>query len=141
MARRQKIPQQLAGRQREQVDGTAGSFAFHAEHSPSNLPAGSSLGLDQPLLLVLIVKFLLLAKSSGMEFSKLTIHAIKLHVHFLNIAELKAVKSLALKAIVHEFESHLCYLLGGWPGQVPNPLCTGSSWVKPCGTRRQRGLR
>lgn len=72
-----------AGREAEGAGGwDSREFAFPAEHSPSNLPAGSSLGLDQPLLLVLIVKFLFPAKSSGIKFSKLIIHAIKLQVFF-----------------------------------------------------------
>ena len=65
----QKIP--WKERQREQ--GEAGHFAFPVGHMPSNLPAGSSQRLHRPLLLVLILKFLLLAKPSQMEFSGLTI--------------------------------------------------------------------
>lgn len=57
--------------------GEAGHLAFSAGHMPSSLPAGSSLGLAQPLLLVLILKFLLLAKYSQIKCSGLTAHAIK----------------------------------------------------------------
>lgn len=44
-------------------------FAFPTGQMPSNLPAGSSQRLHQPLVLVLSLKFLLLAKSLQMEFS------------------------------------------------------------------------
>lgn len=55
----QKIP----WKERPREQGQAGHFAFPAGHTPSNLPAGSSHRPQQPLLLVLILKFLL-AKSS-----------------------------------------------------------------------------
>lgn len=91
--------------------GEAGNLAFPAGHPPSNLPAGSSLGLAQPLLLVLILKCLLLAKYSQIECSGLTTHAIKMHMSFLKMAKLKVVvKSSALKARLPEFESPLCSL-------------------------------
>lgn len=64
--------------------GDAGKFAFSVGHMPSNLPAGSSVRLALPLPLVLIFKFLLLAKSSQVEFSGLTLHAIKMHTIFKN---------------------------------------------------------
>lgn len=56
-----------------------GGKAGEAEGN-KNLPASSSQRLQQPLVLVLILKFLLLAKSSQMEFSGLTMYAIKMHI-------------------------------------------------------------
>lgn len=70
--------------------------------------------LDKPPLLVFILKFLLLRKSSQMEFSGLTIYAIKIHICFLKVAKLNVVvKSLALKARVLAFKSQWYYALAG----------------------------
>lgn len=65
-AGRQRIPTGRGGRGSQGSRGRWGILLFLL----GNLPAVSSLRLNQPLLLVLTLKFLLLVKSSQMGFSE-----------------------------------------------------------------------